>query len=230
MPEPYYQDNRVTLYHGDCREIPEWLAADVLVTDPPYGIAWSTGGGLKARGRYAKSRANPGITGDDDTSVRDAALAAWGRRCVAVFGSPVLAPPARTRQVLFYRKPPDAGVRGATAGFRRDVEVVYLLGAWRTGIGGRSSVLTTAAASVGNPSAPAARYGHPHAKPVDVMEQIIDACPPGVIADPFAGSGSTLVAARNLGRRAIGIEIEERHCETAARRLAQDVLPLEVPA
>jgi DNA modification methylase len=226
VAEPYYSDSAVTLYLGDCRETTEWLAADMLITDPPYGIGWKTGGGLKARGRYAKSRSNPGIVGDEDTGIRDAVLDGWRERCAAVFGSPVLAPPLRTRQVLFYRKPPDAGVRGATAGFRRDIEVIYLLGPWPTGIGGRSSVLETTTASIGNPYAPAARYQHPHAKPIDVMEELIAACPPGVIADPFAGSGSTLVAARNLGRRAVGVELEERYCEIAARRLAQDVLPL----
>jgi hypothetical protein len=225
---PYYTDGSVTLWHGDCREATDWLTADVLVTDPPYGRGWSQGGGLKARRRYATSRANAGIQGDVDTSVRDGALCLWGDRPSAVFGTPVLAPPTGTRQVLFYRKPPDAGVRGATAGYRRDVEVVYLLGPWSTGIGGRSSVLETATASIGNPYAPAARYNHPHAKPVDLLEQLIDACPPGVIADPFAGSGSTLVAARNLGRKAIGVELEERYCETIARRLAQDVLPLDL--
>jgi len=102
----------------------------------------------------------------------------------------------------------------------------YLLGPWPTGIGGRSSVIATRTPTQGNPNSPQGRYKHPHAKPLDVMEQLIEACPPGVIADPFAGSGSTLVAARNLGRRAIGVEIDERYCEIAARRLAQGVLPL----
>ncbi len=224
MSACYYSDDLVTLYHGKAEEVTEWLTADVLVTDPPYGIAWKTGGYLKTPGRKALSRANPGITGDEDSSARDGALEMWGSGCAAVFGSPVLPPPRGTRQVLFYRKPSDAGIRGALAGFRRDVEAVYLLGPWPAGIGGRSSVLETAAPKVGTQYGPAGRYGHPHAKPLDVMEELIEACPPGVIADPFFGSGSTLVAARNLGRRAIGVEVEERYCEIAARRLQQGAL------
>ena len=217
----YYRDDKVTLYLGDCREITAWLEADVLVTDPPYGRAWRQGA-LKRSG----SDAHQGIANDGTTETRDAALSLWGKRTAVVFGDLTLAPPGGTVLTLVYGKPPNAGTRGAMGGFRRDLEAVYLMGKWPTGLGGRSSLIATMSPTQGNPSSPQGRYEHPHVKPTDVMEQLIDACPPGTIADPFAGSGSTLVAARNLGRTAIGVELEERYCEVIAKRLAQDCLDL----
>lgn len=219
----YYQDEHVELHLGDCLENTEWLHADVLVTDPPYGIDWRApkgwtnaygGGGHRSSGNATS------IEQDKDTSTRDHALALWGDRPAAVFGDLLRVAPARARQVCIYAKPFDAGIRGATGGFRRDAEGVYLTGNWPMGIGGRSSVLQTAG-YVAGPRGIATRSRHPHAKPIDVLEQLIGACPPGTVADPFAGSGSTLVAARNLGRRAIGVEIEERYAEICARRLDQ---------
>jgi len=222
---PYYVDEAVTLYLGDCREITAWLEADVLVTDPPYGRAWRQGA-LKR----SKSDGHAGIVGDADTASRDAVLTAWADRPGVVFGDLMLAPPEGTRLVLVYRKPPNAGTRGAMGGWRRDAEAVYLTGSWSTGLGGRSSIVSTRARSQGNPSSPQGRFEHPHAKPTDVMEQLISACPPGVVADPFAGSGSTLLAARAQGRKSIGVEIEERYCEVIAKRLAQGDLFGEVTA
>lgn len=220
---PYYADDLVTLYLGDCREITGWLSADVLVTDPPYGRGWKQGAGGhltgKAEGRYA----HPGIAGDTDTAIRDTALTMWGGPAL-VFGDPMVDRPVGCKQALGYRKPAGSGSKGAFAGFRRDLELIYVIGPWIAGLGGASSVLTSGARNVAGPAGPTGRYGHPHAKPVDVMETLISACPAGTIADPFAGSGSTLVAARNLGRKAIGVEIDERYAERAARRLSQGVL------
>ena len=218
MPEPYYADDLVVLYYGDCREVTEWLAADVLVTDPPYGRGWKQGG---TRNNHDS---HPGIAGDEDTSLRDWALSAWGERRSVVFGDLLLASPAKAKQTLIYRKPSDSGSKGTFGGFRRDVEAVYLVGPWPAGHQGRSSVIVSNARAQCSPNGIPGRYGHPHAKPVDVMETLIAACPPGTIADPFAGAGSTLVAARNLGRTAIGVELDERYCERAARRLSQMTL------
>lgn len=234
----YYQDDSVTLHHGDCLEVLDWLEADVLITDPPYGRNWKQGG-LKAPSRPGSSprriaaHGNDGIANDHSTEIRDAVLNEWGGvRPTIVFGDLMLAPPSGTRLTAVYAKPLDAGLRGAIGGVRRDAEAIYLGGAFTSGIGGRSSIFRSARPVVGNPSGLAATSGgHPHAKPTDVLSELINLTPPGIIADPFAGSGSTLVAAARLGRKAIGVELEEKYCEIAARRLSQGVLDFgEEPA
>jgi DNA modification methylase len=211
---PYYEDDFVTLYHGDCREITAWLSADVLVTDPPYGRAWSLHGGNKPANSYG----HPGIANDADTSCRDTVLSLWNPRPGVVFGA-WEAPFPAAKQTLIWRKPIDAGVVGSVTGYRRDTELIFLIGAWPVVSSQWSSVIGTGGGK--------ARYlnGHPHAKPDHLMQTLIQRAPPGIVADPFAGSGSTLAAAKMLGRRAIGVELEERYCEIAASRLAQDVLP-----
>lgn len=213
MTEPYYSDEYVTLYHGDCREITEWLTADVLVTDPPYGIAWQ-------RGDYNGAAKHVGIKHDTTTAARDEVLAAWEGRPAIVFGDFAL-PPDAVAQTLVWQKPTDSGIFGARCGWRRDAEAVYLVGPWPLAPAARSGVLTSTEAM----SAYTKATGHPHTKPLDLMVQLIEQTS-GTVADPFAGSGSTLVAAKRLGRKAIGVEMDERYCEIAAKRLAQGVLDL----
>ena len=216
--KPYYQDDFVTLYHGDCLELSDvWTCGDVMVTDPPYGRSWKQGDTKTALG--GKDNRHAGIANDGSTEVRDQALSKWGDKPGIAFGDLMLPPPERTKLVgIYYKTAPNAGILGAVAGCRRDAEAIYFLGKWGTGIGGGSSVFPAYLVGGG------AGRPHPHMKPLDVLIPLIELCPPGVIVDPFAGSGSTLRAAKDLGRKAVGVELEEKYCEIAANRCAQEVL------
>ncbi|ACI06269.1 site-specific DNA-methyltransferase [Mycobacterium phage Brujita] len=211
--KPYYSDDHVTLYHGDCREIDAWEAAHLLLTDPPYGIDWPP--------RTGTSR-HQSIANDSDTAARDYVIGRWGHvKPAYVFGSPLLAPPYGTKQTLVWRKPGDSGLTGQIGGWRRDWEAIYMLGNWpRDSRPLRSGIITT------NVGMSTYQHGHAHGKPVALLEVLLLAAPGGAVADPFAGSGSTLLAARNVGRKAIGVEYEERYCEIIARRLDQMCLDL----
>ena len=215
----YYQDDRVTLYHGDClTEHDEWLTADVLVTDPPYG------GGFRSRhgwrdGESKKIR----VAGDKNTTVRDEALEAWGDKPALVFGFWRRPMPATTRQMIIWDK---RGGNGFSGDYKMPwadaTEQVYVLGrGWQ----GKRVPAIYSIPSLH--SASPERWGHPTPKPVLLMSELLSKCPDGVIADPFAGSGATLVAARGAGRKAIGVELEEKYCEIIAKRLDQQVIDFE---
>ena len=225
MTTPYYSDDAVTLYHGNCLELADlWTVADVLVTDPPYGTQMQATGKSAHRGGYGRRNLHdPGdgigarIANDETTDARDAMLALWGARPAVLFGSPRLPdPPGEWADRLVWDKQ-RPGMNGGA--FRYTHEAIYARGMVRAD----NSTFSILAAFPD-------QSDHIHAKPVRLMSVLVSTCPPGVIADPFAGSGSTLVAAKALGRKAIGVELEERYCEIAARRLSQGVLDFEVTA
>lgn len=209
----YYQDENVTLYHGDClTEHREWLDADVLVSDVPYGIAYKTNSPRDT----GLSRS---IEGDHDTGARDEALSAWGDRPALIFGTWRKPRPIATRQVLIWDTKGALGMGAMDLPWKPSHQEIYVLGKGFTGRRTSDVIECAPVQSIG-------RNGrvHPHQKPVALMEVLIDKCPPGVVADPFAGSGATIAAAKRAGRDAIAVELEERYCEMIARRLDQGVL------
>lgn len=214
----YYQDDLVTLYHGDCLEHTEWLDADVLVTDPPYGIAWEAGS-LNDK-KEVRQNSEQSIASDESLDIRNKALGLWGNKYGIVFGTWKMDRPKNTTNVLIWHKAnKQPGV--LTHPFYSNHEEIYTLG---TGFTGKpmQSVITTNEHRGMQPRL----IGHPTPKPIGLMELLVNKTE-GVVADPFAGSGATLIAARNLGRKAIGVELEEKYCEIIAKRLSQQAFDLE---
>ena len=214
----YYQDDLVTLFLGNCLEETAWLDADVLVTDPPYGIV----GGRLSSHKGVQVHADVAW---DDLDIRDDALKIWGNKPALVFGSPKASDraPAYRGVPLIWDKGNSPGMGDYTWPFGASYELIWVSGDGWAGTR-RSSVFRSI-----HSTQSASLVGHPTPKPVGLMESLISYAPAGVVADPFAGSGATLIAARNLGRQSIAVEIEERYCELIAKRLAQQAFNFGEP-
>ena len=202
--KPYYDQDGITIYHGDCRQIREWMAADVLVSDPPYGMAYQSGW---------KESSN--VAGDRSTVARDEALAMWGHKPAILFGRWSVERPEGVRMVLYWDKGDWPGMGDLGLPWGPSTEEIYVIGSGF--IGKRTGQIVPCHKRITDGH-------HPTEKPVELMKELLGRCPAGVVVDPFMGSGSTLVAAKFMRRRAIGIEVEEKYCEVAVRRLAQGVL------
>ena len=212
MTTPYYDDGQVVIYHGDVRHIfaDVFGHAAVLVSDPPFGIDYTSN-----RPRLAGNRRS--IAGDRGTFLRDFVLSWWEDRPALLFGSAKAPKPYGVRQTLIWDQGDALGMGDLSIPWKPSWQEIYVLGGpWA---GRRDS-----GAVVRCPPVQSTGRAHPNEKPVDLLRSLLMKCVPGTVIDPFAGSGSTLRAAKDLGRRAIGIEIDEAYCEVAARRLGQGVL------
>jgi site-specific DNA-methyltransferase (adenine-specific) len=211
LPTPYYNQDGITIYHGDCTDgFGDILhSCEILITDPPYGIQHSSSHGA--------SWQNTNIQGDTDTSLRDYICDEF--LIAAVFGSWKAPKIADARACLVWDKGPQFGMGDLTFPWKPSFEFIYIKG---DGWAGRrdEGVLRVN----GHISWETKGRAHPHEKPVHLLRQLIEKAQPGPVIDPFCGTGSTLQAAKLIGRCAIGIEIEERYCEIAAKRLSQQVL------
>jgi DNA modification methylase len=149
------------------------------------------------------------ILNDQTTDTRDEALSLWGQKPVLVFGSPRLPdPPGEWVDRLVWDKK-RLGMNGGA--WRYQHESIYVSEGFTRTDDSSSSIIT----------AFPMQKDHIHAKPIALMESLVAKAPAGLITDPFAGSGATLIAARNLGRKAIGVELEEKYCELIANRLRE---------
>lgn len=248
--KPYYEHAGATIYHGDCREVLPYLelgSVDLALADPPYGttsldwderdLAWleflalvlkgngtvwcfgsmktfmAQGAGIAALGWTVaqdivwQKHNGSNFHADRFRRVHEHAVHLFRGRLDAVYKDPVKVPNGRARQVRRKKRPAHMGEIG--------FDHVY------TSVdGGPSFELSVIQVRSCHGYAE-----HPTQKPIGILAPLVTySCPPGgLVLDPTMGSGSALVAAKQAGRRAIGIELDEKFCEIAARRLSQEL-------
>ena len=248
---PYYEDDHVTIYHGDSLDVlPTVASIDCVVTSPPYNtLTGSTikGGGMMQQSQWSTKVASIGYADD----MADADYWDWQRNIADALkgacragaslfynhklryrnSSPIIPthhidwPGWTLRQEIVWAR--DGSMVLNARMFPPSDERIYWFtrdGAkhkWNQEHGNRYTSVWSIRQTVGD-------NGHPCPYPPDIPKRAIAAVtdPGDLILDPFMGSGTTLRAAKDLGRKAIGIEIEERYCEIAAKRMGQEVLAL----
>ncbi len=230
MIAPYYQDDHVTLYHGDCRDMVDALptgAVDLLLTDPPYGMAFVSGwtaakqtvksDGVRQGIRVVRSALNDlSATFADD--MHALVFCHWESWPDFYDGLCHLFP---IRNALIWHKG-GGGMGDLRHEYAKDFEVILF------GARSRARELQgkrTGAVLTGHRRVPAGVRVVPFQKPVSLLAELVGRHAPvgGLVLDPFMGSGSTVRAAKDMGRRGIGIELDERLCEIAAKRMEQGV-------
>lgn len=224
--KPYYDHGGITIYHGDCRELLATLSVHVVITDPPYSAETH-------KGARTRNDDDPGLLIDFAPMPLEELTEIFGalrvaRWCVATtdyrhIGAWAINPPNGLRFVRFgvWIKPngaPQFSGDRPSMGWEGVAIMHNVQNPLHWNGGGQRAVWTVSNAIA----------AHPAGKPPELVNRFVSLFSDQgeTILDPFMGAGTTLVAAKNFGREAIGIEIEERYCEMAARRLSQETLDL----
>lgn len=242
--KPYYSDGLVTLYHGDCREILPSLTADALITDPPYAVQKNGDMlGYVSANWAEKATHSRGYADHDPTAfaelMRDTfepayatlpdgatGIAYCGNRTFHQMVTQIEAAGFQPLDVLVFAS---QGVAKSTTTLAPGHEIASL---FRKPGKPRHINPDWKQSNRFDLRKPREDIDHPTPKPVRWMEVAVGlaSAPGDAVLDPFAGSGSTLVAAVNLGRKAVGIESQEHYCELAANRLSNQTAALDFGA
>jgi DNA modification methylase len=218
LPEPYCDDgNGIVIYHGDCREIlPLLPKVDLVLTDPPYGIGEAAGRN-RSRGKLAAARDYGNSDWDKEPP------AEWvfgymraGSRWQIFWGGNFFALPPSSCWLVWDKDNSASDFADCELAWTNLKKAV------------RRKTYRWAGMLQEKMGRDKEQRVHPTQKPLDVMTWAIQQAPDdcATILDPFMGSGTTLRAAKDLGRRAIGIEINEEYCRIAKERLRQEVFAL----
>ena len=217
LPRPYYEDAAagIVIYNSDCRDIlPHLPKVDLVLTDPPYGT--------NNKSSWKGLHGDCSVLNDGSIELRDSALLAIQFERALVFGSWKMKRPEGVKQILIWEKGGHCGMGDLSIPWKPNHEEIYVLG---TGFVGKRTSGVLYFISDRECNGVVRERSHPTEKPLPLIVELLSKAP-GTILDPFMGSGTTLRAAKDLGRQCIGIEISEAYCEIAARRLGQEVLPL----
>lgn len=242
--DPYFQNEAVTLYHGDCVEGMRSMRGcliDAIVTDPPYCSGGSLESQKNSGGQGHRSvRLNNGEVSWFAADNMTTGGLVWLIRSVLIEGRRLMRPnrsalvfsdwrmvpfvaPALESSGLRYRNLIvwDKGAPGLGAGFRPCHEMVmeFTNGATEYRSNRGSNV-------IGSRRVPSSKRDHACQKPAELIAELLDVItsPGDLVVDPFAGSGEVLLGAMRSGRRAIGFELDESHCETIARRCSEEMI------
>jgi site-specific DNA-methyltransferase (adenine-specific) len=218
MTKPYYQDDQygITIYHGDCREIlPELPKVDLVLTDPPYGMNYFSN-------HYKGVNPHLKIEGDDayPTDIIETCI---NKSNNAVFTF------CRWENLKDIPTPKSFIVWAKNNWSAGDLKHEY--GRQWEGIAfypqSGHEFIYRPSDLIDSRRVPPTELLHPTEKPLSTLLSILKANVGNTVLDPFMGSGTTLVAAKHLNRKAIGIEIEEKYCEIAVKRLQQGVFQFD---
>ena len=229
LPKPYYEEPGITIYCGDCRDILPYLEpVDLVLTDPPYGVNWQSNYRKKKFDKFDKIVGDEFVRADWIKLIESEIFYCFTKWTVMQKWIEAFEKiPIKVRDVLVWDKI-SHGVGDLNSWAPRYELIIFasvyapkllghraqnILRHWRVD-GGAAGISSGKLLS------------HPAEKPVELLTDILQKHE-GSVLDPFMGSGSTARACKDLGRAFIGIEIEEKYCEIAIRRLAQEVLPLD---